>query len=374
VGALYAAVILILRWNHIGDVAHEIALADRWLRGESLYGTVVPGLGSLWPPFASVALIPFALLARLSINVATAAWSVVGVACLVASVWLGMRWGTRPALLALAAVAMPVQTNFEHHNVNTVLLVLIMAGAVDLRDRRDRRAGIWFGLAAALKAFPVVVLVCLALRRRWEALAAGVAAGAAATLVPLLRYGPGGAVAEIQQWLHVGFSPGQWQLATNDQSIRALATRLGASPGLALALIAIPLVLMVVIALRKRRAAGELDGIGAATVAAVLAAPLAWVHYYTLAYPAWLAVLSRRSTAAGGPTKIAAGGDPAIESGPRLPSIVAGWIAAIATSGLLTAGQGPIRRALLGASAYTWGGLLLLGLLATMQPPPQETA
>ena len=41
------------------------------------------------------------------------------------------------------------------------------------------------------------------------------------------------------------------------------------------------------------------------------------------------------------------------------------WLAALATSGWLTVGQGPLRRAVHDANLYTWGGLLLLLLLAT---------
>jgi alpha-1,2-mannosyltransferase len=352
VGALYAVVVIALRWNHIGDVAHEIALADRWLRGESLYTTVVPGQGSLWPPFAALALLPYALLARIDLSLAAGVWSLVGVVCLVASVVLASRWGTRAALLALLAVAMPVQTNFEHHNANTILLVLVMEGAVDLLDHSDRRAGLWFGLAAALKAFPVVLILYLAFARRWRAFGAAIVVAVVATLLPLLRYGPGG-FAAIGDWLRVGLDQGQWQLATSDQSLRALALRFGATPGLAIAFAIVPLAVAALIAVRHRGRLGDLPAVGAGTLAAVIASPLAWVHYYVLAYPAWVAVLSDRARTA-------------------VFRKAAVWVAAIATSGLLTAGQGPVRRALLGATVYAWGGLLLLVLLATMQPPATE--
>jgi hypothetical protein len=49
------------------------------------------------------------------------------------------------------------------------------------------------------------------------------------------------------------------------------------------------------------------------------------------------------------------------------------WLAAVATSGWLTIGQSPLRRALHEASVYTWGGLLLLIMLATMRAPAPET-
>lgn len=346
-GALYAVVVVILRLGHIGDVAHEIALSDRLLRGEPLYG-VTPQQGSLWPPFASLAMVPFALIARLSLPAAAAAWSVFGVACLVATLALARRWGWQAALLALLATAMPVQTNFEHRNVNTVLLLLIVAGAVDLDAGRERRAGAWFGLAAALKAFPALLLVYLALRRSWRALGAGVAVAVGATLLPLVPYGPAGAVEAIDTWLNVGLDQGQWQLAASDQSLRALVLRLGGSPALAAAA-AVLLIAGLAAALAARRAAKPLDGVGATTLAAVLAAPVAWVHYFVLAFPAWVALLGRPRGGKG--------------TSPLQQAAV--WLAAIATSGWLTMGQGPLRRALHAANLYTWGTLLLLLLLAT---------
>ena len=72
---------------------------------------------------------------------------------------------------------------------------------------------------------------------------------------------------------------------------------------------------------------------------AVLATPIAWVHYYVLAFPAWVAAV-------------------------KLPVPRAGLgLAGLATSGLLTVGPRPLRSALLDNSVYTWGALLLFVLL-----------
>ncbi len=354
-GIIYAIIVVVLRLNHMGDVVHEIALSERLLRGEPLYG-VTPDQGSLWPPFASVFMIPFALIARLSLPVAAAAWSVFGVACLIASLYIAQRWGWKPVLLALLATAMPIQTNFEHRNVNTVLLVMIIAGTASLQDGHEGRAGTWFGLAAALKAFPALLLVYLALRRSWRAFGIGVAVAAVATLLPLVPYGPGAAVTEIGTWLTVGLNQEQWQLAASDQSLRSLVARLGAPTWVAVAVLLLLLAgLAFHVTLRRRTMA--LPGAGATAIIAVLAAPVAWVHYYVLAFPAWIALFAR----AGGPPQTAGGGEPAVKAAYR-PALT--WLAAIATSGMLTFGSGPLRRAIHGANLYTWGGLLVLLLLA----------
>lgn len=348
-GLLYAIIVVVLRLNHMGDVVHEIALSERWLRGEPLYG-VTPDQGSLWPPFASLAMVPFALIARFSLPVAAAMWSVFGVACLIAALAIAQRWGWTPMLLALLATAMPVQTNFEHRNANTVLLLLVIAGAAALEDGHERRAGLWFGLAAALKAFPALLLVYLALRRSWRACAAGFLVAVGATLVPLVPYGPGGAVDALGAWLSVGLNQEQWQLARSDQSLRALVTRLGLPAWVALVLVLLLLAgLAYHVTVRRRR--DVLPGTGATALIALLAAPVAWVHYFVLAFPAWVALWSA----------------------PRTVPRVALWIAAIATSGLLTAGQGALRRAIHDTNVYTWGGLLVLLLLALQarRSPPE---
>jgi len=351
-GGLYAGVIVVLRLKHGGDLVNEIALSERLLAGEPLYQTG-PAHWTLWPPFAALLLIPFVPLARASMPLALAVWSVLSVACLVAAVALARRWGWRPVLLALAATAMPIQTDFEHRNVNTILLLLIVAATVDLEDERDARAGVWLGLATALKAFPALFFLYLALRRRWRALAVGVGVAAAATLAPLLAHGLDAGVTAARDWLALTLDQSRWQLSTNDQSLRALAVRLG-WPALTAAVLAV-LCLAAIPAVSRREPAGRfLPGTAATALAAVLVAPVTWVHYFVLAFPAWVALLA-------GPDSH---GSPAIRR-------AAMWLAAIATSGWLTLGQGPLRRALHEANLYTWGGLLLLLLLAT-QPDDRQ--
>lgn len=345
-GGLYAVIVVVLRLNHGGDIVNEIALSERLLTGEPLYQTG-PAHWTLWPPFAALLLVPLVPIARASLPLALAVWSVLGVACLVAAVWLARRWGWRPVLLALAATAMPIQTDFEHRNLNTLLLLLIVAATVDLEDQRDTRAGVWLGLATALKAFPALILVYLALRQRWRAVAFGVGVAAAATLAPLLAHGLDAGVATARDWLVLTFDQSRWQLSPNDQSLRALAVRLG-WPALTAAVLAVLCLAAIPVVSRREPSGRFLPGTAVTALAAVLVAPVTWVHYFVLAFPAWVALLA-------GPD---ARGAPAVRRAGM-------WLAAIATSGWLTMGQGPLRRALHEANLYTWGGLLLLLLLAT---------
>src|SRR3989441_12872091 len=94
---------------------------------------------------------------------------------------------------SVAAVGKPLQSNFEHLNLTPMLLALVVAAAADLAGRRDGRAGVWIGLAGAIKGFPALLLLYLAYRRRWRGLAAGMAVGGALTVGAMLPDGPGGA-------------------------------------------------------------------------------------------------------------------------------------------------------------------------------------
>jgi hypothetical protein len=98
--------------------------------------------------------------------------------------------------------------------------------------------------------------------------------------------------------------------------------------------------------LARSRERGVLPGLGAATLAAILATPIAWVHYYVLAFPAWAAAA------------------PGFTGRFKRARDVALMVAALATSGWLTVGPRPLRRVLLEGSVYTWGALALLALLA----------
>ena len=353
--AIYAAAVVVLRAHHGGDVVPEIALSERWLTGEPLYRSDLPLQGTRWPPFAAVALTPFALLARASVPVAAAAWSVFCVACLGAAVALARRWGWKPVLLALLATAVPLQTDFEHRNMNTLLLALVVAAAVDLDDARETRAGVWLGLAAAIKAFPALLLVYLAVRGHWRALAVAIGTAVGGTVLALAPYGMSGAGTAAGDWLQLSLDQTRWHLATSDQSLRALVLRLGGPPAVVAGLAAVCLGGSLVIARRRPDETSVLPGLGATTLAAVLASPIAWVHYYVLAFPAWLSVLRGADDLKGGRG-------------------IALAFAATATSGWLTVGPRSLRAFLLGGSIYAWGGAVLLALVAARAREPAVAA
>ena len=336
---------IVIRRHIGGDIVPEIQLSQRWLDGIPLYRPALSSQGTPWPPFAALGLAPLGLLARVSLPVAIAVWSAISVACLAIAMVLVRRWGGwRTAALAFAATAVPIQTNFEHRNVNTILLVLVVAAAADLEDGRERRAGFWLGLAAAIKAFPALLIPYLAMQRRWRAFGIASAVAAGGTLLALAPYGAGGgALSNAVDWLQSSLAQDRWQLSINDQSLRALVLRMGGTPTLALGFAMLCAVVILVSA--GTRSWDALSSLGAVLLASVLAAPIAWIHYYVLAFPGWAAVL--RNT-------------PSHVGRARATALI---LAAVATSGFLTIGPRFLRHALLQGSVYAWGSLVLLAAL-----------
>ena len=353
-GVVFAAYAIPVGIHKGIDAEIHINAAQLLLARRPLYSEA-PGIGVWWPPFAVLALTPFALIARVSMPLAKGVYSVISIVCLVWSIGRFGRAGHRYVATAVAAVAVPLQTNFDYLNLNAVLLALLVAAGFDLAGGRDRRAGVWLGIATALKAFPVLLLIYLAYRRRWRALAwgAGVAAGlSACALLPL---GIPDALTAAQHWF-TSSAAGVWVAHPRNQSLPALLGRLGV-PAAGIVTMDVLLVAMTAFALRRAPRDEELIyDLGIVALLMVLLSPLAWEHYYLLAMPAWLAVLARVDE--------------------RTRGFSAALLATgIATSGFLTVWSGSLRGVLLEHSIYAWGALsLLLALLIERIPFPARRA
>jgi alpha-1,2-mannosyltransferase len=265
----------------------------------------------------------------------------------------GERWGWRPALVGLAAVGAPLQGNFQHLNINVLLAALVVAAAADLEEGREERAGLWVGLATALKAFPGLVLLYLAYRRRWRAFAVGAGAAAGLTYLALLRYGPVDAVREFWNWIDT--SRGNRLVAGfSAQPLGGLITGLGGDQIAVLVGAAACLVVtLALFARRPREGADPVYELGVVTIIALLLAPVAQFHGWVLAYPAWIAVLTLPPPAGR-------------ERAWRAALVVAGLL----LSGVLTHGLYPAALALVRRYNYVWGGLVLLGALLARYATP----
>jgi len=350
VAVVWAAVAIAVGVHKGGDFPPELAQSDRLLRGLPLYDRNPP-LGVWWPPFTAGAFVPFALVARWSYALALTLWASLGAACVIWSVVAaGRRWGWTPALLGFVAVAAPIQNSFEHLQITTVLLALIVAAAVELDANRVLRAGVWLGVATAAKAFPALLLIYLAVRRHWRACLVGGAVAAALTVGAMLGYGPVGAVTAVWNWVQLNSSA----TGVGGLHMQKLA-KMGYAWGLPFGVIVAAEVALVVataaVLYRRRATIDPLLEIGLVTIVAVLLSPIGWYYYFGLLFPAWVAALRA--------------------PGSRTYSVVLG-LAALLLSGIVTRFRLPAPLEFLMSHSDTKAGLLLFGALALQRPTPSH--
>lgn len=316
-----------------GDFTVFLDAGARLLQGAPLYGGSKVASGVIGPPFQALFFAPFALVASVNVTASRLAWYGLNLIAMVAAIawWTdalrtgggrdhaGPSWSRlagRDVLLALLAIAHPLQGNFQHQNVNLVLLALAGGGAVALARGRDTVAGVCIGAATAMKAFPGLLLVYLAFRRRWTALSAGVATATLLTALPLLRYGLDGGSASVRDWFLIS-GMGGWPVRSHNQSLFAMLGRWLGPEGItatgalsyadaplaywAWGACALALATFSAVSLRLARTVGP--SVAAREMAlvlglAVLISPIAWDHYWVLFFPAFylLRVLGEEAT------------------------------------------------------------------------------
>ncbi len=360
-GALYALVNAFIGVHSGGDLVYELRLSERLLQGLPLYATVDTAAvhGVPWPPFATVALIPFALIARVSLPAAKALWAVGNVAlfgwCLVWAFDYTRRW--RPVVLAVAAIAQPLQSNFQHLNVNLVLLGLVCLAIRELDAGRDVRAALWIGVATALKAYPGAMFLYFLARGRWRPGVWGIVAALGLTLVAGLPYGLG-AWGVARDYVQLALAAPSTQ-ALSGQPIGGLVARLGGSVATAVALDLVSAGAVAAVLWYHRTAGEPVTELGMSAVFAVLLAPLDRLHFYVLAFPAWTATLARGLPASGRPLGAAA----------RVAWRATVALGALLTSGLLSHLSRPLPDVLrvIWQNTYILGALLLLAVLVAQR-------
>jgi hypothetical protein len=196
-------------------------------------------------------------------------------------------------LLPLLAIALPAQTNFEHQNMNALLLFLTGGGAMAAVRHADFKAGAFLGTAVALKAFPMLLPAALAARRLWRVAAIATASAVALTMLIVLRYGPEATFKTLQDWIAISLT-GNWPTRAQNQSLFAALFR--SWPGdsaLAHTVVWLVLVASVVgVCWKRRRVPGSSSGVELAFVlaVAVVLSPIAWEHYWVLMFPILQAV------------------------------------------------------------------------------------
>lgn len=345
-GALYAIVVIPIGAHKGNSIEGHLLLANNLLDGTRVYDRL-PLFGTWWPPGALALITPYAVVARASEWWGKALFALTGVVCLVWALARAPAGRWVVTALALAAVAKPLQTDFETLNLNVMLLALIVATWRDFESGRDVRAGVWLGIATALKLFPALLVAYAAYRGRWRSAAWGTAVALALTFLPLVPRGWTGARATLAEWATLT-RDGTAELRGHSQSLQALIERTGAPSA---AGTAASLVLIAGAAWWLRRRRPLFTEIALVTHVAVLATPIVWAQNFLLLFPSWVAILAAPP--------------------PALPLRWRRFVLlpiGLATSGVIAAWSQAVRRAVYEAAVHTWGALAALAVLALTPP------
>jgi hypothetical protein len=212
----------------------------------------VPGNPLPYPLFSPVAYPPFAAVVMAPMYAAS---SPAAVYLAVAAIALGVAvWAVRRALmregiggvtatlfpLTLVLMSFPIVRLVNQGNIELVLWIFAAAGCLAYVREKDDLAAVLWGLAAAMKLYPIVLLILLVPRRRYRAIAVGLATFVGTTVLSLAWLGPTIEVAWRGSLRNVfgyqGLRAGEWslrELVANHSAfevVKVVATIGGVSP------------------------------------------------------------------------------------------------------------------------------------------------
>lgn len=276
---LVSALFMVPRFG-MPDFAQDYAAARGWWDGRdpngktpALLAECCPDLAQLYPdmqtahpPFATLLALP---LAPLPWTVARYGWLFISWVAIVGAWHLGQ---TRPSVCAVTASFWIIALVLGTHE--PLLFVLLMAGLL-IEPRQPVWAGVFIGLSAAIKIYPVLFLLGLWLAGKRQVAIVAAATGVIATLLTELILGLGVTLAWIA---YVPENTQRYVDTIGNGSLMRLVRQLipDASPGF-VALIACLLLLLPLLP-RLRRG----DWLRPLLPVILLISPLSWRHYMGL--------------------------------------------------------------------------------------------
>ena len=199
--------------------------------------------------------------------------------------------GFSPEVGVALAGASLLTTSFRflvaRNHIESLVLLLGFLGWRALRRRGPEAAGVWWGLATALKLFPGMWLVGLAGRRNRVGVVTGAGTVVVVGMVSFAVLGWSN-VAEFATEV-IGSST-RWYGALGNYSLLSLGTALS-SPTLGWVLTGIGAAILVPLYVKSAVRPDQIWVAG--TAVALLLSPLSWLNYLVLAIPALVIVGSR---------------------------------------------------------------------------------
>lgn len=244
-----------------------------------------------YPPLLAQLLYPFE-----SYTLVWWAWAAVSLACWGAALRLLLgqvlpspagqalrRSDWWPVFLAALVNFPPVLVHLTWGQLQLPLLLILTGAWLELRRGRETRAGLLVGLAITLKVFPLLLLLPLALQRRWRCAAAALLLSGAALGLSFAAVGPQQVAFYITRVLP---EINRQEILTDNYAITQ-TLRLALGPGFpagpaGLALRLAGLALLAWLALRPGTPADQ--ALAAGVTATLWLSPIVWAHYFVLAY------------------------------------------------------------------------------------------
>lgn len=204
-------------------------------------------------------------------------------------------------VVAFGSLSLPI-IGFEMRwaQINGLLLLSLVLGWKDLRRKRDLRAGLWFGVAAALKVFPWMFIIPLLRTQRMKAAGWMLASAIGFTIVGVAGLG----IEATRTFLTVA-TPANveiWGAAPHSISLVTLPFRLFATDRWLDPTVAVPswigwigvmAVALGVLAAWHTSATVSRDRVWAVVPWMLLATPVAWAHYLVIVLPLAILVVLR---------------------------------------------------------------------------------
>ncbi len=313
-----------------GDFRGFLVAGERFLDGTFLYHGSSVATNVTWPPFFSLFIVPFTLLARISLPMTQVLWYITNAALLIVTIDIWCRISYRKPLgwfdetrrlsfysmsvfIPLVLITQPIFKVFVQLQLNVLILFLLSLTFFYLQDDRECLSGLYLGFATALKAFPILVIPYLAYRRKSRTIVVMALSTIVLTMLPALRYGAQDHIQNLAAWFRISLSGG-YPLGGLNQSAYAMIARWIASDPFILMKVKLPpppvdgvasmvsmwvfrgmyvsfvaLFLLVIHRCGQRIFAAEAAFM---VTLCMVFSPIAWQHYWILTLPAYFVLHS----------------------------------------------------------------------------------